>query len=153
MSFGKNSANNFMVEAINQAKIAFTLDEVPVGCVIVKDNKILSLAHNKNRQLKDPTAHAEIIAIREACQITQSQYLNNCDIYITLEPCLMCFMAISFARISRIYYGANDEKFGAIESNPILKGNKLSIFKSEVYSGIFANESIDLLKNFFLQKR
>ena len=142
-----------MQEALHQAQLAFTNDEVPVGCVIVHSDQVIVATHNQNRQLQDPTAHAEIIAIKQACAIRQSQYLEDCDIYITLEPCPMCFMAISYARLRRIYYGANDEKFGAIESNPILSQSQLAIFKNEIYSGIGAEESKLLLKSFFQQKR
>ncbi len=145
--------NNFMLEALNQAKIALTLDEVPVGAVIVENNQIISTGFNQNRQKFDPTAHAEIVALRSACEIKKSAKLENCDIYITLEPCAMCLIALSYARIRRIYYGANDEKFGTIESNPLFFGKKNAYFKSEFYSGISADESKMLLKNFFQNKR
>ena len=145
--------NNFMLEALNQARIALEFDEVPIGAVIVENNQIIASGFNQNRQKFDPTAHAEIIALRNACEIKKSAKLENCDIYITLEPCAMCLIALSYARIRRIYYGANDEKFGAIESLPLFLGAKNAYFKSEFYSGIGAEDSKTLLKNFFQNKR
>jgi tRNA(adenine34) deaminase len=145
--------NNFMLEALNQAKIALEFDEVPVGAVIVEDNQIIATGFNQNRKKCDPTSHAEIVALRNACEIKKSSKLENCDIYITLEPCAMCLTAMSYARIRRIYYGANDEKFGAIESNPLFLSAKNAYFKSEFYSGICADESKIILKNFFKNKR
>ena len=145
--------NNFMLEALNQARIALKFDEVPVGAVIVENNKIIASGFNQNRQKCDPTLHAEIVALKNACEIKKSSKLENCDIYITLEPCAMCLIALSYARIRRIYYGANDEKFGAIESNPLFLGAKNAYFKSEFYSGIGAEDSKTLLQNFFKNKR
>ena len=145
--------NNFMLEALNQARIALEFDEVPVGAVIVENNQIIASGFNQNRRNCDPTAHAEIIALRNACEIKKSTKLENCDIYITLEPCAMCLIALSYARIRRIYHGANDEKFGAIESLPLFLGAKNAYFKSEFYSGIGAEDSKTLLKNFFQNKR
>jgi tRNA(Arg) A34 adenosine deaminase TadA len=145
--------NNFMLEALNQARIALEFDEVPVGAVIVENNQIISRGFNQNRQKLDPTSHAEIVALRSACDIKKSNKLENCDIYITLEPCAMCLIALSYARIRRIYYGANDEKFGAIESNPLFLSAKNAYFKSEFYSGICADESTALLRKFFQNKR
>ena len=142
-----------MLEALNQAKIALNFDEVPVGAVIVENNQIIASGFNQNRQKCDPTLHAEIVALRNACEIKKSAKLENCDIYITLEPCVMCLIALSYARIRRIYYGANDEKFGAIESNPLFLGVQNAYFKSEFYSGICAEESKTILKNFFKNKR
>lgn len=152
---GKPQVHNghFMQEALSQAKIAFEKNEVPVGCVIVENNQIISSAHNQNLSLSDPTAHAEIVAIRKACELKGKNKLVDCDIFITLEPCPMCLSAISFARIKRVYYGANDEKFGAVESNPIFSLKNLAFFRSEIYSGISSGESSALLQNFFKQKR
>jgi tRNA(adenine34) deaminase len=145
--------NNFMLEALNQARIALDFDEVPVGAVIVENNQIIATGFNQNLQKCDPTAHAEIVALRKVCEIKKSAKLENCDIYITLEPCAMCLIALSYARIRRIYYGANDEKFGAVESNPLFLSAKNAYFKSEFYSGIGADDSKTLLKNFFQNKR
>lgn len=145
--------SKFMQEALLQAKIAFEKNEVPVGCVITLDNKIIAKSHNLTKANLDQTAHAEIIAIKSACNILKSSTLEKCDIYITLEPCPMCLMAISYARIKRIYYGANDGKFGAVESNPLFSFKNLAIFKGEIYSGINAEESKSLLQQFFKDKR
>ena len=145
--------NNFMLEALNQARIALDFDEVPVGAVIVENNQIIATGFNQNLQKCDPTAHAEIVALRKVCEIKKSAKLENCDIYITLDPCAMCLSALSYARIRRIYYGANDEKFGAVESNPLFLSAKNAYFKSEFYSGIGADDSKTLLKNFFQNKR
>lgn len=146
-------SSNFMLEALSQAKLAFETNEVPVGCIITNNNKIIAKSHNLTKANIDQTAHAEILAIKTACNSLKSPTLDNCDIYITLEPCPMCLMAISFTRIKRIYYGANDEKFGAIESNPLYNFKNLAIFKSEIYSGINAEESKLLLQQFFKNKR
>ncbi len=145
--------SKFMQQALFQAKIAFEKSEVPVGCVITYNNEIIAESHNLCKANLDQTAHAEIIAIKSACGFLKSSTLEKCDIYITLEPCPMCLMAISYARIKRIYYGANDEKFGAVESNPLFSFKNLAIFKAEIYSGINAEESKLLLQQFFKNKR
>lgn len=141
--------NNFMQEALKQAKIAFKKDEVPVGSVIVCEGKIIAKGHNQNRKLNDPCAHAEIIALRKASKIKNSPRLDDCDIYITLEPCAMCLAAISFAKIRNVYFGAFDEKFGAISNNLLGK----NYYKSEIYSGFCEVESVKLLQDFFKNKR
>jgi len=143
-----------MNEALKQANIAFKLDEVPVGAVLVdrKTNQIIAKSYNQNITLNDSTAHAEILVIREANLIKKSQRLDGCDLYITLEPCIMCAAAISFAKIDRIYYGASEPKFGVISSESKIF-NKGSYFKPEFYGGISENESKKLLKEFFLKRR
>jgi tRNA(adenine34) deaminase len=145
--------NNFMKLALEQAKIALAKNEVPVGAVIVENNKVLSLAHNSTSLTFDPTAHCEILSIRKACFDKQSFRLDNCDIYVTLEPCLMCFWAIRLARIKRIYYALADEKFGAISNNSIEKSSNYAYPKIEIYDGICESESKELLQNFFQSKR
>ena len=143
-----------MDQALIQAKLAFDSGEVPVGAVIVdtKTNQIISQAYNQNITLNDVTAHAEILAIKKASKIKDTQRLEDCDLYVTLEPCAMCAAAISFARIRKVYFGAHDEKFGAISL-----GNKIfsegSYFKTEFYGDISALESQKLLKDFFAKKR
>ncbi|MDX2083127.1 MAG: nucleoside deaminase [Rickettsiales bacterium] len=144
---------NFMAEAIAQAKIAFEKDEVPVGAIIVENNKIIARSHNNNLHLKDPTAHAEILALRQASLIKNSSRLDNCDIYITLEPCVMCAAAISLARIRRIYYAASDEKFGAIENGIKIFHSSSCYHKAEIYSGICEEEAKEILRKFFKSKR
>jgi tRNA(Arg) A34 adenosine deaminase TadA len=142
-----------MNKALENAQKAFDQDEVPVGCVIVKDNQIISSAYNQTIIAKNCLAHAEILAINQAISSLQTNRLNDCDIYITLEPCPMCLTAISMTKIQRIFYGANDPKFGAVESNPLFSFNNLALFKPEIYSGINANESANLLSSFFAKKR
>ena len=143
-----------MDEALRQAKIAFDLNEVPVGAVVVdrKTNQIIAVAHNKNITLKDATAHAEILAIKEANRFKKNQRLDECDLYVTLEPCVMCAAAISFARISRVYYGATESKFGVISLGSKIF-NEGSYFRPEFYSGIGEGEAGKLLKEFFFKKR
>lgn len=145
--------NPFITEALNQAKIAFEKDEVPIGAVIVKDGKIIASAYNQNIELKDPTAHAEILAIRKAAQILGSHRLENCDLYVSLEPCPMCAAAISMAKIRRLYYACSDEKSGGVENGAKIFSHKQCHHKPEIYSGIGAKEAEELIKEFFKSKR
>jgi tRNA(adenine34) deaminase len=145
--------NIFMEEALNQAKIAFERNEVPVGAVIVENNQIIATAYNQNITLKDPTAHAEILVLRKASIIKKSHRLDNCDLYVTLEPCAMCAGAISLARIKRIYYAASDLKFGAVENGARIFNGSSCYHKPEVYSGIAQEASKELMVNFFKSKR
>lgn len=142
-----------MEEALHQAQIAFEKDEVPVGAVIVENGKIIAAAHNYNLHLKDPTAHAEILALREAAQIKNSARLDDCDLYVTLEPCAMCAAAISLARIRRVYYAASDEKFGAVENGTRFFSSPTCHHKPESYSGIQEEEAKKILVSFFKSKR
>jgi tRNA(adenine34) deaminase len=144
---------NLMAEALKQAKIAFENDEVPVGAIIVENGKIIASAFNQNLTLKDPTAHAEILALRAAAKIKNSARLDECDIYVTLEPCNMCAAAISLARIKRVYYSLSDEKFGAVENGTRFFSNPSCHHKPEIYSGIAESESKNLLQTFFKNKR
>ena len=146
--------NNFMVDAIKQAKIAFKKNEVPIGAVIVKDGKIIAKAYNKTIANNDPTAHAEIIAIRKTAKKLGRNHLVDCDIYTTIEPCQMCLTAISLAKIRAVYYGANDQKFGALESsnNALFQKNQ-AYYKPNVYSDIASNEASSLMREFFRKKR
>lgn len=141
-----------MLAALEQAKKAIVQDEVPVGAVLVKSGEIISGDFNRNLSLKDPTAHAEILVMREASQILGSHRLDDCDIYVTLEPCAMCAAAISLAKIRRIYYAASDGKFGAIENGQMERSSKC-YHRPEIYSGFCADESAKLLKDFFKEKR
>jgi tRNA(adenine34) deaminase len=143
----------FMEEAIAQAKLALEKDEVPVGAVIVEDGKVIAAAHNYNLHLKDPTAHAEILVLRQAAEIKNSSRLDDCDLYVTLEPCSMCASAISLARIRRFYYAASDEKFGAVENGARIFNSSSCHHKPEIYSGIQENDAQDLLVKFFRSKR
>jgi tRNA(adenine34) deaminase len=145
--------NNFMEEALKQAKIAFEKDEVPVGAVIVENGKIIATSHNQNLILKDPTAHAEILVMRKAANIKDSARLDGCDLYVTLEPCAMCASAIALARIRRIYYAASDIKFGAVENGARIFSSTSCHHKPEIYSGISEEESKELMQSFFRNKR
>jgi len=146
---------SFMREALKQAEKAFKKDEVPVGCVIVdsRTGKVLTKAYNQNIGLKDPTAHAEILAIRKVCKKLGSDRIPFCDLYVTLEPCCMCAVAISYANIRRVYYGANNLKEGAIENGAKVYKNKFCTYVPEVYGGILEKDCGKLLKRFFENKR
>ena len=144
-----------MRAALDLAHIAEKEGDVPIGAVIVdhKTNSIVSKGYNRSNIDKNPTLHAEIICIQEACQKLGSKILKDCDIYVTLEPCSMCATAISLAQISRVYYGAYDQKFGAIENGVRLFNSSSTLFIPEVYGGIMEEESIQLLQKFFSNKR
>lgn len=140
--------------ALKEAKLAANRGEVPVGAVLIDpEGKVLSIAGNQTRADCDPTAHAEILVIREACRILNSERLTGCDLYVTLEPCPMCAAAISAARIRRLYYGASDPKSGGVEQGPRVFTHSQSHHVPEVYDGISAVQSEKLLKEFFAQKR
>lgn len=142
-----------MKEALIQAKIAFEKDEVPVGAVIVENGKVIASSHNQNLYLKDPTAHAEILALRQAAKVKNSARLDGCDIYVTLEPCPMCAAAISLSRIRRVYYAASDEKSGGVENGPKVLNSSSCHHKPEIYPGISEEEAKKLLIDFFKSKR
>ena len=136
--------------ALDQAQLAYELNEVPVGAVLINDNNgsILSIKHNEVNIHNSPLKHAEILVIEKACILKKSRYLANTSIYVTLEPCAMCAAAISEARINRIYFGAYDEKKGAIESGVRIFNNS-NYFVPEIYGGIKEQECSLLLKNYF----
>ncbi len=144
-----------MQKALQVAKSAILRDEVPVGAVLVdyKNNKIISSGSNTVIEDSDPTAHAEINIIRAACREKLSTHLDDCDIYITLEPCAMCAQAISNARIRRIYYGAYDPKSGGVDHGARVLESSSCHHKPEVYGGILEKECSDLLVGFFKSKR
>ncbi len=144
---------NFMEAAILQAKMAFERGEVPVGAVLVENGKIVAASYNQNRALNDATAHAEILTIRAACKIKGSSRLDDCDLYITLEPCAMCAAAISLARIRNVYYACGDEKFGAVENGVRFFASGSCFHRPEVYSGIGEVEARELMQRFFADKR
>ncbi|MGU3574597.1 nucleoside deaminase [Brucellaceae bacterium C25G] len=145
--------NQFMVAAFEQAREAQTLGEVPIGAVIVHEGEIIARAGNRTRFLNDPTAHAEVLVIRQACSLLQSERLPGCDLYVTLEPCAMCAAAISFARIRRLYYGASDEKGGGVEYGGRFFSQPTCHHAPDTYSGFGELESQNLLREFFKQKR
>jgi tRNA(adenine34) deaminase len=142
----------FMGEALLEAKKAADNNEVPVGAVVVSDKKILSRAHNGTISLNDPTAHAEILAIREACGIKKNYRITSCDLYVTLEPCVMCLGAIFQARIGRLIFGAHDPKTGAVESIMKFPFDRMN-HTLEIEAGILSEECGKILKEFFAGKR
>ena len=142
-----------MARAFAEAEAAAQRGEVPVGAVVILDGKIIAAAGNRTLKDKDPTAHAEILAIREAARVIGSERLIGCDLYVTLEPCAMCAGAISFARIRRLYYGAADEKGGAVDHGPRFFAQATCHHAPEVYGGLDEARASALLKNFFAGKR
>ena len=145
--------NRFMKEAIKEAKKAELIDEVPIGCVIVKDDKIVARGHNVRETKKTPLGHAEIVAIDKASKKLNRWRLDDCDIYITVEPCIMCSGAIIQSRIKHIYYGAKDLKGGAIESSINVLEAKNINHHPEVTSGILEEECSNIISQYFKRKR
>lgn len=143
-----------MDTALDQARAAAGRGEVPVGAVIIAPSgEIIARAGNRTRELNDPTAHAEILAIRAACAALGSERLTDHDLYVTLEPCPMCAMAISAARIARLYYGASDPKSGGLNQGPCIFSHPQAHHVPEVYDNINAAASEHLLKDFFKSRR
>jgi len=145
--------SEFMEKALEQARIAVASGEVPVGAVIVQNGNIIASGGNRTIENNDPTAHAEMIAIRQAARHLGSQRLTNCDLYVTLEPCPMCAAAISFARIRRLYFGAADIKGGAVENGVRFFTQPTCHHSPEVYSGIAESDCASILVEFFQEKR
>lgn len=145
---------NFMNQAFILAKKAFAHDDVPIGAVIVHNGKIIARGENKVQKSQDPTLHAEIVAINRACKKLGTKFLDNCDIYITLEPCSMCATAISFARIKNIYFAATDEKGGGITSNAKIFENDKHLWHPNIIQMLeYADESAKILREFFALRR
>ncbi len=144
---------SYMEMALEQARAAADRGEVPVGAVIVRGGMVLAVAGNRTRELNDPTAHAEVLAIRSACGILQTERLTDCDLYVTLEPCPMCAMAISAARIRRLYFGASDSKSGGVLQGPRVFEHSQAHHVPEVIDGLRAQECEGMLKAFFAAKR
>ncbi|MDE2759535.1 MAG: nucleoside deaminase [Paracoccaceae bacterium] len=143
-----------MSKALEAAHMAFQNNEVPVGAVIVSsEGKVLATAFNMIRQLNDPTAHAEILAIRKACEALGTDRLEGCSIYVTLEPCSMCASAISLARIAKLYFGAIDNKSGGVENGARIYTLPQTHHKPEIFGGIMARECGEILTTFFSLKR
>ena len=147
-------AVSHMALALAEARAAAARGEVPVGAVVVSPTgEVLAVAGNRTLELRDPTAHAETLAIRGACAAIGSERLIGCDLYVTLEPCPMCAAAISFARLRRLYYGASDPKGGGVEQGPRIFDQKTCHHRPEVYSGIGEAPAAALLKTFFRARR
>ena len=139
--------------ALKAAENAGKSGEVPVGCVIVLNNAVIATAGNRTLTDRDPTAHAEILAIRQAAEAVGSERLVDCDLYVTLEPCTMCAGAISLARIRRLYYGAADPKGGAVESGVRFFASPTCHHAPEIYSAVGESEAATLLRDFFKARR
>lgn len=147
------NAPSFMDLALKAAEKAQESGEVPIGCVIVRGSEVVAAAGNRTLTDRDPTAHAEILAIRQAAKAIGSERLVDCDLYVTLEPCTMCAGAISFARIRRLYYGAADPKGGAVDSGVRFFASPTCHHAPEVYSAVGESEAASLLRVFFKARR
>ena len=145
---------NFMNQAFILAKKALAHNDVPIGAVIIKDGKIIARGENRVQKSKNPTLHAEIVAINKACKKLNAKFLDGCDLYVTLEPCSMCATAISFARIQNVYFAARDEKGGGILHNAKIFDNDKHLWKPKVYEmPEYTEQSAQMLKQFFAQLR
>jgi tRNA(adenine34) deaminase len=142
-----------MKRALALADVSARAGEVPVGAVIVKDGRIVAEARNMMRVTSDPTAHAEMVAIRTAASFLNSERLDDCDLWVTLEPCAMCAGAIANARIKRLYYAASDPKGGAVEHGPRIFGQTTCLHKPEVYAGLGEAQAAAQLRSFFAARR
>lgn len=141
----------YMRVALEEAKKALKKNEIPIGAVIVnrKEKKIISSSHNLVESKKNPTFHAEILAVNKALKVQKTKFLNDCEIYVTLEPCPMCAMAISLTRIKTLYFAAYSIKTGCIDNGPMLYNSKVCSHKPETYGGICEKEASSILKAFF----
>jgi len=142
-----------MQRALAAARAAAQTGEVPIGAVVVKDGVVIAEAHNSPRTDHDPTAHAEILAIRRAAQVLGDERLSDCELWVTLEPCAMCAGAIAHARIARLYYAASDPKGGAVEHGARVFDQPQCLHRPEVYSGIGEAEAAAMLRGFFKERR
>ena len=143
----------YMLEALSEAKLAALEDEVPIGCVIVKDDQIIARAHNQRDKTNNPLGHAEVLAIKKASEVLKDWQLVNCELYVTIEPCLMCAGAIIQSRISKVVYGAPDLKGGAFGSSIDVLTAKDINHRPEVVSGVLLDECSQIIKNYFKSKR
>ena len=139
--------------ALTEARKGESAGEVPIGAVVVKDGAVIAAAHNRPRSLTDPTAHAEVLAIRAAAAALGNERLDGCELWVTLEPCPMCAGAISHARIAKLYYAAADPKGGAVEHGARVFEQAQCLHRPEVYSGMGEGESAELLRAFFAARR
>jgi tRNA(adenine34) deaminase len=142
-----------MQRALAAARAAASAGEVPIGAVIVKDGEVIAEAHNAPRTDHDPTAHAEILAIRRAAKVLGDERLTGCELWVTLEPCAMCAGAIAHARIARLYYAASDPKGGAVEHGARVFEQEQCLHRPEVYTGIGEDEAAEMLRGFFRERR
>ena len=147
------SATDPLGRAFIEARAAAARGEVPVGAAVVRSGRMVSAAGNRTLELRDPTAHAEMLAIRGACALLGSERLTDCDLYVTLEPCAMCAAAISFARLRRLYYAAPDPKGGAVDHGPRFFSQPTCHHAPEVYGGLREREAAEILRAFFQERR
>ena len=145
--------HRFMRQALVLAKQAYDEGEIPVGALIVDNGRVIGKGYNQTERLKDPTAHAEILAISAACQTLDNKYLPNCTLYVTLEPCPMCATALVWSKIGRIVFAAHDDKYGACGSHFNLHQHPALNHKIEVLEGVMAQESEQMIKDFFALRR
>lgn len=146
--------DEFMKLALEEAKKAYSLDEVPIGAVVVRNDEVISSAHNMKEHNQLASSHAEILSIQKASEILGTWCLDDCDLYVTLEPCMMCTGLIEHSRINRLYYGCDDPKGGCVESLINIKHiHQLSTYPKEIYTGILKDECSKILKDFFQEKR
>ena len=148
-----SAAPSFMQVALAQAKSAAADGEVPVGCVLVRGGEVIARGRNRTLADHDPTAHAEMLAIRQAAAAVGAERLVDCDVYVTLEPCAMCAGALSLARVRRLYYGAADPKGGAVESGVRFFASPTCHHRPDIYGGIAEQEAAALLRGFFAERR
>ncbi|MEL6532943.1 MAG: nucleoside deaminase [Pseudomonadota bacterium] len=144
---------SYMIQALEEARAAGARGEVPVGAVVVRRGEVLARAGNRMRELSDPTAHAEILAIRAACAALGSERLTGCDLWVTLEPCPTCAGAIAAARFDRLYYGASDPKSGGVAQGPRVFEHAQAHHAPEVYSGFEEEACAELMRAFFAARR
>lgn len=149
----KDKAEKYMRFALKEAQKAALIDEVPVGCIIVLNDKIIAKAHNKKETTNDPCGHAEIIAIRKACKKINNWRLENCEMYVTIEPCIMCSGAIIQSRIKKVFYGAKDNKGGGLGTSINVLEAKNINHVPEVYGGILLEECSKIISDYFKTKR
>ena len=142
-----------MKRALELADAAAAAGEVPVGAVVTRDGKVIAEAHNAPREYHDPTAHAEILAIRRAAEALGRERLTGCELWVTLEPCAMCAGAIVHARLDKVYYGATDPKGGAVEHGALVFEQEQCLHRPEVYAGIGEARAAELLREFFKERR
>ncbi len=145
--------SSFMTRALDEARAAAARGEVPVGAVVVREGVVIAADGNRTRELNDPSAHAEMLAIRAAAAALGSDRLTDCDLYVTLEPCTMCAGVIAWARLRRVYYGAADPKGGAVESGVRFFAQPSCHHRPDVYGGLGESEAAALLKDFFASRR
>jgi tRNA(adenine34) deaminase len=143
----------FMNEALREARKALKINEVPIGCVIVKNGRVIGRGHNRTIRANDPTAHAEIIAIRKAARATGNYRLTNCDLYVTIEPCVMCAGAIIWARLRRVVFGAWEAKAGACGSVVNIVDNRSFNHRAKCTGGVMESDCLCLIKDFFKTRR